>query len=545
MEKKTSTYAIVLVAMVLGVVIGLMTAPNLSWLGGNDDSESPTLAKTVEAFARLVRENYVDSIDLDSDTMTERMMAAMLGQLDPHSIYLTPKETESKEEMINSNFEGIGIGLFYYDDTVFVEEVFAGSPAERAGLLSGDRIVSVDTLQVCGTGITKQENGVARYIRGPRGTFVKIGVQRGERDEAIAFNVSRNVIFRPTVVAAMMLDNTTGYIHINSFSHTTGYEMDKALADLLGKGMGSLILDLRDNGGGALETALEVAEQFLAKGDKILYTEGAHQQRKEYYSNGRGRFVEGRLTVMIDENTASASEIVAGAIQDNDRGLVVGRRSFGKGLVQTLLDMPYGGMLTLTTARYYTPSGRCIQRPYNKGFEEYYSDYMLRMLVADSVAERLLNTTDTTQVYYTKKGRKVYGGGGILPDTVLDYEQGGNWRYYNELVRKHVIAECAMDYLHRQGAKLRSRYPDEKSFEQGFQVGGDCLQRILARADAKGIARDAKGIAQHGEEMVQLFKAYLAQSLYGGDTHYRVVNRYDTDLQKTRKIITQHQEPRK
>lgn len=537
METKKSTYAIVLVAMLLGVVIGLMSAPNLGWLGGLSSTKGATLSENVEALVQQVRDNYVDTLDLDSDSMTAVMMAAMLGQLDPHSYYLSAKEATKREEEMNSNFEGIGILLFYYDDTVFVEEVFEGSPAERAGLLPGDRIVRVDTLEVRGTGITRQENSVVPYIRGPRGTYVKMVVERGAEDEVKSLDVLRDVIFRPTVVASLMLDNSVGYIYIHSFSHTTGYEMRKALSGLLGKGMKHLILDLRDNGGGALETALETAQELLPKGDRILYTEGAHQRRRDYYSDGRGLFTQGGLTVMIDDNSASASEIVAGAVQDNDRGLVVGRRSFGKGLVQTMLEMPGGAMMTLTTARYYTPSGRCIQRPYNKGFEEYYSDYMLRMFVADSVADRLLNTTDTSQTYYTKQGRKVYGGGGIQPDTVLDYEQGGNWRYYNEVVRAHVVDECAMDYLHRRGADLKKKYADVEAFDRSYLPGDECLQTLLRRADAKGIARDTQGIAQHGKDLVLLYKARLAQSLYGGDAYYRVARHYDTDLQRTIKII--------
>ena len=535
-ETKTSTYAIVLLAMLLGVVIGLMSAPNLRWVGVEERGGEPTLSASVEELTRLVREMYVDSLDLDSDSMTTLMMGVLLGQLDPHSMYVNAKAVAGKEELLNSNFEGIGIGLYYYGDTVFVDEVFADGPAYHAGLLAGDRIVRVDTLDVCGTGVTKGENGVARYIRGPRGTRVDITVQRGAEDKEITFPIRRNVIFRPTVLASLMLDNSTGYINIRSFSHTTAYEMHQALAGLIGQGMKHLILDLRDNGGGALETALEVAEEFLPKGDMILYTEGAHQERREYHSQGRGLFVKGRLAVLIDESSASASEIVAGAVQDNDRGVVVGRRSFGKGLVQTMVDMPFGAKMTLTTARYYTPSGRCIQRPYNKGFEEYYSDYLMRMLVVDSVADRLFNTTDTTQVFYTKQGRKVYGGGGIMPDTVLVYEQGGNWKYYNEVVRAQVVSECAMDYLHRYGEKTRRQYPDVKSFIAHFD-SRNTLQTILARADAKGIERDAKGVPQHGADLVQLWKAHLAQSLYGGDAYYSVINPDDTDLQKTRKIL--------
>lgn len=523
--------------MLLGVVIGLMTAPNVGRMVGNSSPKQTTLSENVEELARQVRENYVDSLDLDSDSMTTVMLAAMLGQLDPHSYYLPAKEAKDREEMMNSNFEGIGIIMYYYDDTVYVEEVFANGPAQVAGLQPGDRIVRVDTLSVSGTGLTKQENGVARYIRGPRGTYVEIVVQRGARNEEKRFEVLRDVIFRPTVAASLMLDRSTGYIYIKSFSHTTGYEMRKALEKLLGKGMKRLVLDLRGNGGGALETALEVAQELLPKDSKILYTEGAHQPRKDYYSDGKGLFTRGDLTVMIDDNSASASEIVAGAVQDNDRGLVVGHRSFGKGLVQTMLEMPGGAMMTLTTARYYTPSGRCIQRPYKKGWDEYYSDYVLRMLVADSVADRLLNTTDTTQTFYTKQGRKVYGGGGILPDTVLNYEQGGNWRYFNEVVRARVVEDCAMDYLHINGGELKRKYADVEAFDRGYQPGDKCLQTLLRRADAKGIARDAQGIAQHGQELVQMYKARLAQSLYGEDAYYRVAKNYDTDLQKTIEII--------
>lgn len=527
--------------MLLGVLIGLMTAPNLARMGVGATSRESQLAETVEAFVREVKEKYVDTIDIDSDSLTGLMMTAMLGQLDPHSYYITAHDAEENEEKLYSNFEGIGIGMFYYGDTVYVDEVFADGPAERAGLLPGDRIVRVDTLEVTGKGLTKQEHGLATYIRGPRGTFVEIGVQRGAGDEEKSYRVKRDVIFRPTVMAGLMLDKTTGYIRISSFSFTTGYEMHKTLAKLLRQGMKSLILDLRDNSGGSLESAIEVAQEFLPAKDKILYTEGAHQPRRNFFADGKGLFVEGRMAVLIDEGSASASEIVAGSVQDNDRGLVVGRRSFGKGLVQTMLEMPGGASLSLTTARYYTPSGRCIQRPYKKGTEEYYSDHLLRMLVVDSVADRLqLNTTDTTLVFYTKQGRKVYGGGGIQPDTVLAYETGGNWKYYNEVVRAHVITECAIDYLHRHSLALKERYADVEAFVKGYTPEGDCLQTLLKRADAKGIARDPKGIAQHGQEMVQLFKAHLAQSLYGEDAYYRVTMTYDRELQRTRKIINQN-----
>ena len=531
-ENDKKTFGIILFAMVLGMVMGVMCAP---WFeGGKKGSfgqgrQEGSLTESMQALEEIVRDHYVDSIDID--TLSDVVINAILSQLDPHSYYLSPEVLSKQTEEMEGVFEGVGMRLYYYGDTVYVSGLFPDSPAEKAGLLPGDKILKVDTVDVLGTEAAKSGK-VVDLIRGPRGTYVDLTVERGGQPRPLTLKARRNYIFQPTVMAALMIDKTTGFINIERFGRTTGKEFRLALEELKGKGMKSLVLDLRGNGGGSLDAAIDVCNELLPAGDMILYIEGAHSPRREYRSRGRGLFPEGKLTVMIDEKSASASEIVAGAIQDNDRGRVAGRRSFGKGLVQGSFEMPGGAMVMLTTAHYYTPSGRCVQRPYDMGSDSYYSDYFLRLMAENSDVDSMLNTADTTEPYLTKNGRKVYGGGGIMPDQVLPYMRDSKLVYYNQMANKQVFSECAMDYVHNHYPELMRRYPDAATFVKNFTVTDALWDAILAKASAKGIARDDESIRKYGIEMRNRFKGHVAQMLYGGDAFYRTIHPYDVDLQR-------------
>ena len=413
-------------------------------------------------------------------------------------------------------------------------EVFKDGPSDRAGILGGDRIITIDGEPVFGRKFTNKD--IVKRLKGPRGTMVNVEISRRGESKILNFRLKRTTIPLNTVHYSGMLDDEIGYIYLSEFSATTYKEMCVALSALRSQGMQKLILDLRGNGGGLLDQAREVADLFLSKGQLIVYTEGAHSSKKEYYSTADDAFIDGSLVVMMNEYSASASEVVAGAIQDNDRGLIVGRRSFGKGLVQKQIEMVDGSALRLTTARYYTPSGRCIQRPYDKGSDEYYLDFLLRILAdmeSDSIIQKV---TDTTK-YYTKEGRVVYAGGGIFPDKVLPYEKDVLLVYYNRLKNKGAFYKYAFDYVERNRALLLNKYPQSDDYVRGFSLSAEMFEDFLMQAEKLGIKRDVKSIATYGNEMRILVKAYMAELLYGGGVRDEIMLAVDHELQKAINII--------
>ena len=532
-NKSSYSIGIVLLAMLLGLVLGIMFAPKLdpAYWGGRQETDN-LLNSRVNTLMHIVDEYYVDTIDYDS--LSNLMMNAMLSTLDPHSCYLSPEDFAKESEMITGTFEGIGVTLFYYNDTVYANNVIAGGPASQAGIQPGDRIMYVDTTLVSGVGMTRNSQDVISLIRGPRGSSVTLAVQRGGSTQLHKVKVQRNVIPHTSIPAAVMLDRNTGYILISRFAESTGTEFHTALQSLLDKGMKRLVLDLRNNGGGSLASAIEVCDELLPRRDLIVYTQGAHERRHDYYATSGGLFEQGGLTVMVNEHSASASEIVSGAIQDNDRGTVVGRRTFGKGLVQRQFDLPGEAAALLTIARYYTPSGRCIQRPYAKGSDDYYLSYLTRLMgdldAADSV---LADQGDTSECYLTKQGRKVYGGGGILPDRVLTLMTDTLLVYYNNMIDKNVFEHAVFDELFAHCDQLRRQYPDADSFVRNFRVSDTTWQRILHKADAAGLNRNAASIAKYGDEMRGRYKALLAFALYGDNAYYQCYLPFDSELTRT------------
>ncbi len=535
-KKITFSVGIVLLAMLLGLLIGVMTAPKLDAQYWQQQEMMNTRDQRINTMLYLIDNFYVDKVDYDS--ITDEMMNSLLSTLDPHSAYLTPSVYEKEAESLNGQFEGIGLTLYYIDDTVYAYHAIPGAPAAKAGLHAGDRIIRVDTTTVSGTGMTENGKSIVDLIRGPRFSTVELTVQRQGSKKLHTFKVRRDVIHTTSVPAHVMLDNKTGYIRISNFGSTTATEFHAALLELLHENMQQLVLDLRGNGGGSLEAAIGVCDELLPKGDLIVYTQGEHVSRSDIYATSGGLFEEDRLTVLIDEESASASEIVAGAMQDNDRGTIVGHRSFGKGLVQRQYPMPGGAAVLLTIARYYTPSGRCIQRPYDMGTDEYYRQYITRIIQNYVAADSILDAEyDTTQTFLTKKGRKVYGGGGIRPDILLPYFSDTNLIYYNQLISNRVLEEHMFEQLFNNYDQIISRYPTIEQFVKNYQVDDATWQSILALADKKNITRRPAGIKKYGDAIRNRYKATLASTLYGENAYYKIALTGDIELQNALKKL--------
>ena len=521
------------IALVVGILLGVWLAPSSK--GGNKlpgEVCVETKPNKMAEIMRLIPKIYVDSISYEQ--VEESSIQLLMQYLDPHSAYVPKVDFVRERENLEGELNGIGLVVLMVKDTAFVLEVSKGGPSEKAGILGGDRIVTIDGEVICGKKVPIKE--VVKRLKGPRGTIVNIGISRRGEPNILNFSLKRERIPINTVHYSGMLDAEIGYIYLTGFSSTTYKEMCATLSKLKLQGMQKLILDLRDNGGGLLYQATDVADLFLPQGQLIVYIEGAHSPKEEYYSSANDVFVDGGLVVMMNEYSASASEVVAGAIQDNDRGLIVGRRSFGKGLVQNQFEMLDGSVLRLTTARYYTPSGRCIQRPYDKGSDEYYLDFLVRMVLdmeSDSIIQKV---TDTTK-YYTKEGRVVYAGGGIFPDVVLPYEKDVRLIYYNRLKDKDLFYKYAFDYVEKNRTSLLRKYPQSDDYVKGFSLSDETFEDFLMSAEKSGIKRDVKSIAAYGKEMRILIKAYIAKFLYGKEVYYGITLSADKELQKTIDII--------
>lgn len=414
-------------AALLGIVLGvLLTLVSGKVFEKKEFDGDYNRWRKLNLILQEVQKHYVDTIDMEG--MTDAAVVAALAKLDPHSVYLPPVELEESETELSGNFEGIGITFNVPNDTAIVLNPIIGGPSEKAGLLQGDRIVKVDEKVVAG--VKMPQDSMIRLMKGPKGTKVKITVNRN--GTLIPFDIIRDKIPVHCVDASFMIDETTGYIKLSKFTRTTYTEFRAAAEKLLAMGMKKLIFDLRDNTGGYFDQALLLSNEFLQKGDQVVYMEGLHRPRQDFDADGRGSLKDVEISVLIDEGTASSSEIFAGAIQDNDRGIIVGRRSFGKGLVQEPVNFTDGSGIRLTVARFHTPSGRCIQKPYDKDYDyDIYERYEHgEMTHADSMK------VDTTAVFYTMRGRRVYGGGGIIPDIFVPIDTTRATNFYIQCNRK-------------------------------------------------------------------------------------------------------------
>lgn len=439
-SQKPNRYVPLLLSLciVIGILIGMFYTNQYS---GNRLSIINTTSNKINDLLRIIDDHYVDTVNMTN--LIEDAMPQILSDLDPHSVYIKAKDAEESMTDIKGSFSGIGVSFTIQEDTIHIINVIKGGPSEKVGLLAGDRIVTIDGEEFVGKEITSEES--MKRLKGEKGTEVKLGIKRMGEKELLDFTIIRGDIPIHSVEASYMITPELGYIKVTKFSETTYPEMLVALARLGQEGFKGLIIDLRGNGGGIMQTAIQMANIFLPKGKLIVYTEGRNSPREEYISDGRGAFAHLPLVVLIDESSASASEIFAGAIQDNDRGTVIGRRSFGKGLVQQPIEFRDGSILRLTIARYYTPSGRCIQKPYENGHnEEYENDLMERYERGEFFSEDSIHQEGPQ--FKTLLGRNVYGGGGIMPDIFIPEDTSDITSYYKEAVISGLIHQYALKY---------------------------------------------------------------------------------------------------
>lgn len=468
-----------------------------------------------------IRQDYVDTIS--GDELVENSITALLEQLDPHSAYIPAEDLQSVNESLEGNFEGIGIEFHIQRDTIVVVAALSGGPSERAGLRAGDRLVKVNDKSVTGPQINNEF--VQKTLRGKGGTTVNVGILRRGSDKIRKFMIVRGKIPLNSVEIAYMVDAKTGLIKINRFSATTYDETVKALEDLRAQGMQRLILDLRGNPGGFLDAATELCDELLEDNRLVVYTQGKARSRSEYRTKRSGLFEEGPLAILIDEGSASASEILAGAIQDWDRGMIIGRRSFGKGLVQEQTELPDGSAIRLTIARYYTPSGRCIQKPYSDGAEAYDEELSERMERGEFIHADSAHANDSLR-YKTHGGRTVYGGGGIMPDHFVAMDTSHYSEYLQKLYAEGVISSFCYAYVDEERERLRN-YKNALEFKKSFQIDDAFLKRFLVFAEKEGVPTDRKGLAISDSFLRTQLKSGIARLLWQNAGMYPILLEQD------------------
>jgi len=555
----------------------------------SQDYDPKTTDQKLTSALQIIRFAYVDTVN--ESVLVEKAVIEMLKKLDPHSIYISKEDLEESNEPLEGNFEGIGVQFQIFNDTILVIAPIPGGPSEKLGIVAGDKIVKIEGVSVTGSEVTTTY--VQKLLRGRKGTKVKIEVFRKSKQNLIDFTIVRDRIPVNSIVASYMVSPEIGYIKLTRFSRTTMYEFETSLIGLLESGMKKLVLDLRGNSGGYLNTAIELSDEFLGKNKLIVYTEGIASPVKEYIATNRGIFEKGELVILIDEGSASASEIVAGAIQDWDRGVLVGRRSFGKGLVQRPFPMPDGSLIRLTTARYHTPTGRCIQRPYDNGVEEYYNEFIDRYLNGELTNADSIHFPDSLK-YFTPHKRTVYGGGGIMPDVFVPIDTTQMTNFYSDLRKKEIFNDFALMYLDNYRDSLNLVFSGFNEFNDGFEIDDTFLELFKGFASLNGVEEEfekpkivdlfiefleekkdtlhekfstAESFASKFPEEKELIdefmnyaqkngannekilyteniikyqiKALLARNLYDLNSYYQVVSKMDDDLQKAIEILQQ------
>jgi len=485
----------------------------------------------IDALIRAINTRYVDTVNMDS--IIDRALPTILEELDPHSAYYPAQETQDSNDELHGSFSGIGIQFSVQDDTVRVNSVIHGGPSEKVGLMAGDRIITVDDSVFAGRGISSNE--IVKRLKGPKGTTVKVGIMRADEPELIDFEIVRGDIPVKSVDAAYMISPGTGYILINKFGENTYIEMMTGLAELSSKGMKKLIIDLRGNGGGYLGAAIQMANEFLPKNDLIVYTQGVHSPIARQNADGRGHYQNIPMVVMIDESSASAAEIFSGAMQDNDRATIIGRRSFGKGLVQEPIEFSDGSSIRLTIARYYTPSGRCIQKPYGKSDEDYAMDIVKRyehgeFFSADSIRQ------DESDAFTTKGGRTVYGGGGITPDIFVASDTTGYSEYYATVIRKNLVNRFAFKLVDENRQELSSM-DSVDSIEDWLDRNG-ALRKFYSYAADNGVARDASLSAAAVKQMRTALYCNIIYDAKDMQEYVDYINRTDPAVLKSIDILS-------
>ena len=484
---------------------------------------------------RLVDAFYVDTTNVNK--LTENAIVDLLARLDPHSVYITKNEVEEMNQPLEGNFEGIGISFNIISDTLIVMTTIPGGPSEKVGLRPGDRIIKVDTKNIASIGIKSQD--VFALLRGNKGTIVNLKVIRNGEAAPIDFTIVRDKIPIYSIDAAFLINKETAFIKLNRFSATTIEEYTSAMKRLEKAGkIKNMVLDLRGNGGGYLGAAYALANQYLEANKLIVYTEGIHSPRKDYLSNTNGDFLKGNLVILIDEGTASASEIVSGAIQDWDRGVLIGRRSYGKGLVQQPFALNDGSMIRLTTAHYYTPAGRNIQKPYKDNLENYRNDYLKRYERGELFNKDSISNTDSLMTKTLVTKRKVFGGGGIVPDIFVPLDTSIHYKYFNILVRKNIFFPFVVSYIDKHRQELLLKYPDFQRFRDNFMVPPSMMDDLYALGEKSGVKKDEESTKILEKVIFRQIKALIVRDLYETGDYYKIMVEDDVEVKKALELLS-------
>lgn len=519
---------IVVGSIIIGIILGGILTPS------DINNKSLIFSQTkrfnnatkLNEILKFIEDMYVDTVD--KEDLTERSITSMLSQLDPHSYYIPPQDFDGMNDPLEGSFEGIGVEFRIKDDTVMIISPIANGPSEKLGIKAGDRIVKVEDINIAGVGITN--DSIIKLLKGPRGTKVDVDIVRPGYKKRFHYTITRDQIPIFSVDAPYLIQESIGYLRITRFSKTTYEEFVEASNKLLKQGMEKLIIDLRGNGGGVLAAATQIADEILVKNKMIVYTDGRTRNRQEIYATDNGRLEGTEVIVLINENSASASEVLAGAIQDNDRGIVVGRRSFGKGLVQEQVMWPDGSALRLTVARYYTPTGRCIQKPYGSDMESYHSEAYQRYENGELLSADSIQFPDSLK-YYTPEGKLVYGGGGIMPDIFVPLDTTGGTPYLYELRYRGVIHDFALDYADKNRKMLIGKYKNAVSFKNKFSVNDDLFNSLIKFAEEKEMERNLEQIITSKKLIKRGLKAAVSRNLYNDFGYYVIMNDYDKTVQ--------------
>ena len=526
---KNNRYMPLLLALcvVVGILIGTFYANHFS---GNRLNIINSGSNRLNNLLHIIDDQYVDTVNMDD--LVEKAIPEILGELDPHSVYFNAKDVQSANDDLRGSFSGVGIEFVIRKDTIHIQNVIQGGPSEQAGLQAGDKIVSVDDEPFVGEKVTNEE--AMRRLKGPRGTKVKIGVMRYHQKNVKYYTVTRDDIITKSINTAYMLDDKTGYIRIKNFGENTYGEMLSALAMLSQEGLSNLVVDLRDNQGGYMASAIQIVDEFLPKGCRIVYTEGRKQPKEIFPSTGRGTYQDIPLVVLINEGSASASEIFAGAIQDNDRGTVIGRRSFGKGLVQKPIEFSDGSVIRLTIARYYTPSGRCIQKPYTTGNDkDYEEDLLMRYERGEYFSQDSIKHTGPA--YHTRLGRTVYGGGGITPDIFIPEDTTGITSYYKEAAMSGLILQFAFEYTdeHRDQLKNYDAMPSLLSYLKKQNL----VEKFAAYAEKNGLQRRNLMMQRSHTLFERYIYSRIIYNMMDEEAWMEYLNSDDPAIRETQKVF--------
>jgi carboxyl-terminal processing protease len=518
--------------LVIGLWLGYFLSNRLQNNSALSHNNSAATNDKINSLLEYIEYQYVDTIN--KKDLVEKTVTSMLQSLDPHSSYIAASEFETVNEPLEGNFDGIGVEFNIINDTIRVITPIEGGPSEKIGIRAGDKIVKVEGKIVAGVKITNKE--VFDKLRGKSGSIVNVSILRSGIQKPLIFNITRDAIPLYSIDASYMVNATVGYIKISKFAATTYDEYLKAFNTLSKQGMKKLILDLRGNPGGYLNAAVDISDEFLVNGLQIVYTQGKASPKKVYKATDRGSFENNGLAILIDEGSASASEIVAGAIQDNDRGIIIGRRSFGKGLVQDQLQLPDGSAIRLTIARYYTPTGRCIQKPYSDDKSQYYSEEYDRfehgeLLNADSIK------LDKTKKYITPEGKIVYGGGGIMPDVFVPLDTAKNNSFVNKVFYTGAINTFAFEYADKNRAKLKS-FGTAKNYIAQFEISNAILEEFYAYSDKQNTKLGTVNKEKTNQALKPYLKAFIGRDVFDKDAYYPIINQSDKCILKATEVLS-------